>query len=138
MNALITNLHDRMADRNHTELFRNEMKHRISYYQRIQKKKEAAKKQNRKEKKNRVDGSAVYELNEPTGSFLDAIKLADPDNSAYIQQLLKKGRISPIRFTETERAASGLRRLKTTYRSVIGEDRESDLNFLQLQRVKKH
>ena len=45
-------------------------------------------------------------------------------------------RISPIDSTEAERAVSSAWRMKTPYRSTIGEDQESNLNFLQLQRVK--
>ena len=168
MNALITNLGDRMEDRNHTELFsllptvclspqfnfensvssllrsfatdlpsgktpiifRSEMKRWISYCQNIEKKKKDSEKSAKK--KMRVDGSAAYQLNEPTDSFLDAIKLADPDSFPNIRQLLTIGCILPIGSTEAERAASGVRRLTTSYRSTMGEDRESDLNFLQL------
>ena len=36
-----------------------------------------------------------------------------------------------------QRAASGVRRLKTPYRAIIGDKRESELNFLQLQRIKR-
>ena len=115
-------------------LFRSEMKRWISYCQRIKKKKEDSK--TNAKKKKRVDGSAACELNEPTYSFLDAIKLADPDSFPNIQQLSTISCISPIGSTEAERAVLGLRRLKTTYRSTMGEDGESDLNFLQLQHVK--
>ena len=45
-------------------------------------------------------------------------------------------RISPVGSTEAERAVSSVWRMKTPYRSTIGEDQESNLNFLQLQRVK--
>ena len=40
-------------------------------------------------------------------------------------------------LTEAERAASDVKRLKTPYRATMGDKRESDLNFLQLQRIKK-
>ena len=53
------------------------MKRWISHSQRIKKKRESSKKITKKKK--RVDGSAVYELNELTDSLIDAIKLADPD-----------------------------------------------------------
>ena len=45
-------------------------------------------------------------------------------------------RISPVGSTEAERAVSSVWRMKTPYRSTIGEDQESNLNFLLLQRVK--
>ena len=89
------------------------------------------------QRKKRVDGSAAYELNEPTDRFVDATKLADPDNLPSLRQLLIIGCISSIGSTEAELAVSGVRRLKTSCRSTMGEDRESDFKFLQLQRVKK-
>ena len=106
----------------------------ISYCQRIKKNKEDSKKTAKKKK--RVDGSAAYELNEPTDSSLDSIKLPDPDSFPNIRECLTTGCITPIGSTEGERAASGVRRLQTPYRSTMREDRESDLNFLQLQSVK--
>ena len=36
---------------------------------------------------------------------------------------------------KAEGAASGIRRLKTPYRSTMGDKKESDLNLLQIQRV---
>ena len=142
MNALITNLGDCMEERNHTEpfsllptvclspqfnfensvssllrsfatglpsgktpiIFRSEMKRWISYCQNIEKKKKDC------------------EKSEPTDSFLDATKLAYSDSFPNIRQLLTIGCISPIGSTEAERAASGVRRLKTPYRSTMGED----------------
>ena len=43
----------------------------------------------------------------------------------------------PLDRLRAERAASGVRQLKTPYRATMGDKRESDLNFLQLQRMKK-
>lgn len=88
------------------------------------------------QRKKRVDGSAAYELNEPTDSFVDATKSADPNNLPNLRQLLIIGCISSIGSTEAERAVSGVSRIKTPYRLTIGEDQESNLNFLQLQRAK--
>ena len=97
MNALITNLHDRMADRNHTKLFSERDETQDQLLSKDLEKEGGSKKKKTAKKKSGVDGNAVYELNEPTGSFLDVIELDNPDNSAYIRQLLKKGRISPMR-----------------------------------------
>ena len=47
------------------------------------------------------------------------------------------GCISPIGSTEAERAASDVRQPKTPYCATMVYKRESDLNFLQLQRAKK-
>ena len=65
------------------------------------------------------------------------LKYANRDCFPNICILLAIGCISPIGLTEAESAASGLRRLKTLYRPTMGDKRESDLNFLQLQRIKK-
>ena len=46
-----------------------------------------------------------------------------------------KSCISPTRPTEAEGAVSGVRRLKTSFRNTIGEQSESILKLLQLQRV---
>ena len=40
-------------------------------------------------------------------------------------------------LTEAERAPPSVRRLKTPYRATMVDKRESDINFLQLQRIKK-
>ena len=61
------------------------------------------------------------------------LKYADRDCFPNIRILLAIGCISPIGSTEAERAASGVRRLKTPYRVPMKDKRESDLNFLQLQ-----
>ena len=63
------------------------------------------------------------------------LSLAGYDFFPNIKKLLVIGCISPIGSTEAERAASGVRRLKTPFRIAMGEQRESDLNLLQLQRV---
>ena len=65
------------------------------------------------------------------------LKYADRDCFPNIRILLAIGCISHIGLTEAESAASGVRRLKTLYRPTMGDKRESDLNFLQLQRIKK-
>ena len=70
-----------------------------------------------------------------TNSLLETISLADYDVFPSIKKLLVTGCISPIGSTEAERAASGFRRLKTPFYSTMGEQRESDLNLLQLQRA---
>ena len=62
------------------------------------------------------------------------LKYANRGCFPNIYILLSIGCISPIGSTEAERVASGVRRLKTPYRATMGDKRESDLNFLQLQR----
>ena len=109
-------------------LLRSEMKRWISHYQRIKKKKEKSKETAKKKK--RIDGSAASELNERTDGFLGPIKLDDHDSFPSIQKLLTIGCISQISSTETERAVSGVRRIKTPYSSIIREDQGSNLNFL--------
>ena len=61
--------------------------------------------------------------------------MTGPNNFPNIRKLLAIGCISPIGSTETERAASGMRRLKTPYRSTMSDSREGDLNLMQLQKV---
>ena len=82
----------------------------------------------------RVDGKQQYQIN-PPDDLLETISLADYDFFPNTKKLLVIGCISPIGSTEAEKAASGVRRLKTRFRSTMGEQRESDLNLLQLQRV---
>ena len=82
----------------------------------------------------RVDGIEKYQINRPDG-LLEAINLADYDFFPNINKLLVTGCISPIGSTEAETAASGVRRLKIPFRSTMGEQRESNLNLLQLQRM---
>ena len=82
----------------------------------------------------RVDGKEQYQINPPDG-LLETISLADYDFFPNIKKLLVIGCISLIGSTEAERAASGVRRLKTLFRSTMGEQREIDLNLLQLQQV---
>ena len=61
--------------------------------------------------------------------------MADPDSFPNIRKLLTTGCVSPIGSTEAERAASGIRRLKTPYWSTMSDSREGDLNLIQLQKV---
>ena len=65
------------------------------------------------------DGRNLYHIVEPPESFLETLKYAEPDFYPNIRQLLIIGCVSPISSTEAERAASGVRRLKTLYRSTI-------------------
>ena len=65
------------------------------------------------------------------------MKYVDRDCFLNIRLSLAIRSISAIGSTEAERAASGVRRLKTPYRAAMGDKRESDLNFLLLQCIKK-
>ena len=62
-------------------IFRSEMKRWVSYCEKIENNKNNNKNDIEKsaKKKLRVDGNAAYQLNEPTDSFLDTFKRADPD-----------------------------------------------------------
>ena len=46
--------------------------------------------------------------------------------------MLSIGATSPISFSEAERAASGIRRLKTSFRNEMTDERESNLTLLQI------
>ena len=59
------------------------------------------------------------------------MEVADIDCYPNIRQLLVIGCVSPIGSTEAERAASGIRRLKTPYRTAMSDEREGDLNLLK-------
>ena len=72
---------------------------------------------------------------EPADSFLEVLKYTEPDFYPNIKQLLIIGCVSPISSTEAEGAASGVSRLKTHYCSTMPDEREGDLNSIQLQKV---
>ena len=83
----------------------------------------------------RVDSKPAYQLLEPSDNFINALQMADPDSFPNIRTLLTIGCVSLIGSTETGCAASGIRRLKTPYRSTMNDSREGDLNLIQLQKV---
>ena len=83
----------------------------------------------------RVDGKPMYQLSEPSDSFIIVLQMADPDSFPNIRTLLTMGCVSPVGSNEPQPAASGIRRLKTSYRSTMSDSRESDLNLIQLQKV---
>ena len=62
----------------------------------------------------RVDGKPANQLSEPSDSFINALQMAYLDSFPNIRKLLTIGCISPIGSTEAERAAFGIRQLKTT------------------------
>ena len=80
---------------------------------------------------------ASKESKELQDSFIGMLNYANCDCFPNIRILLAIGCISLIESTEAERAASGVRRLKIPYRAAMGDKHESDLNFLQLQLIKK-
>ena len=150
MDALIVNLHHRMVDRKHTELLT--LLPSVCFSSKFDLNATATSLQNafgddlstnttsvfRSEMKRWVKfcktetEKASKESKESQDSFIDMLKYADRDCFPNIPIVLAIGRISPIGSTEAERAASGVRRLKTPYRATMGDKRESDLNFLQL------
>ena len=82
-------------------------------------------------KKSRVDDKPAYQFPEPPESFINALQMADPDSFPNIRTLLTIGCVSPIGSAEAEREPSGIRRLKTPYRSTMSDSREGDLNLMQ-------
>ena len=68
-------------------------------------------------------------------SIIKMLKFADLDFFPNLRRLLLIGAVSPIGSTEAERAGSGIRRLKTDFRSTMTDRRESDLNVLQMQQI---
>ena len=83
----------------------------------------------------KVDGKLGFTLEGPPDDISEASNFAGTDFCPNIRKLLILGATSPIGSTEAERAASGIRRLKTPYQSAMGVKRESDLNLLHLQRI---
>ena len=67
----------------------------------------------------RVDGKPAYQLPEPSDGFVNALQMADPDSFPNVRTLLTTGCVSPTGSTEVDRAASGIRRFKTLYRSAM-------------------
>ena len=131
MDALIVNLHDRMADEKHTELFT--LLSSVCLSSKFDLNATAILLQKafgddlatnttsafRSEMKRWVKvcktetEKASKESKESQDSFID-IKYVDCDCFPNIYILLAIGCISPIGSTEAERAVSGIRRLKTT------------------------
>ena len=87
----------------------------------------------KKAKEARVNRKKPYNIMEPPDSFLEALKYTEPDLYPSTNQLLIIGCVSPISSTEAERTASGVHRLKTTYRSAMSDEREQDLNLIHLK-----
>ena len=81
----------------------------------------------------KVDGKPGFTLEDLPNGIIEALNFADTDDFSNKRKLLILESTSPIGSTEAERAASGIRRLKTPYRSTMGDTRESDLNLLHLQ-----
>ena len=79
--------------------------------------------------KKRVDGKDSYILEEPEDGLLDCLKLTDRGTFPYIHLLLCVGCISPIGSSEAERVASGVRWIKTPYRSTMTDIRENNREF---------
>ena len=52
-------------------------------------------------------------------SLVGTLNVADIDNYPIIPKLLEIGSVSPIGLAEAERAASGIRRLRTAHRSTM-------------------
>ena len=69
--------------------------------------------------------------------FVNALQMADSDSFPNIQTPLTMTCVSPIGSIDAERAASGIRRLKTPYWSAMSDSREGDLNLIQVQKLTK-
>ena len=68
-------------------------------------------------------------------SIIETLEFADLDFFPNIRWLLLIGVVSSIRSTEAERAASGMRRLTTAFRSTMTDRGEGDLNLPQMQQI---
>ena len=81
----------------------------------------------------RADGKDCYMLEESTDSLIETLNATDKDCFPNIYKILEIPCISPLASTGAERVASGIRRLKTAYRSTVTDERERNLNLIQLQ-----
>ena len=81
----------------------------------------------------RVDGKDCYMLEEPTDSLIETLNATDRYCFPNLYKILEIACISHLTSTEAERAASGIRKLKTSYRSTMTDARERNLNLIQLQ-----
>ena len=81
----------------------------------------------------RVDGKDCYMLEEPTDSLIETLNATDKYYFPNLYKILEIACISPLVSTEAERTASGIRRLKTAYRRTMADERERNLNLIQLQ-----
>ena len=80
-----------------------------------------------------VDDKSPYIVESPPDSFVDVLKAVNIDFfSQNIKKLLLVGATFPILFLEEERAASGIRKLKTTFPITMRDHRKSNLNRLQI------
>ena len=68
-------------------------------------------------------------------SIIETLEFADLNFFPNICRLLPTGAVSPIGSTKAERAVSGIRKLKTAFRSPMADRRESDLNLLQMHQI---
>ena len=104
-------------------------------HQNVQPKKADRRRKNPQHDSMRVDGKQAFVISDPPDGFIETLTFADEDFFPSVRQLLLIGATSPIGSTEAERAASGIRRLKSPYRSKMSDIREGNLNLIQLQRI---
>ena len=90
------------------------------------------KKQNMDTTQTLVDDKSPYIVESPPDSFVDVLKAVNVDFFQNIKKLLLIGATFPIIFLEEERAASGIRKLKTTFPITMRDHRKSNLNRLQI------
>ena len=75
----------------------------------------------------------MFQLKNSTDSLISALNAADIDNYLNVWKPLETTCISPTGSKEAGRATSGIRRLKTAYRSTMTGEREENLNLIQMQ-----
>ena len=83
----------------------------------------------------RVDGKEAFTITDPPDGYIETLSFADHDFFPSVRRLLVIGATSPVGSLDAERAASGVRRLKTPYRTTMKDVREGNLNLIQLQRI---
>ena len=76
-------------------------------------------------------------INTDSDSLVNALNHANSEDYPTLRSILEVGFLSPIGSTEAERAASGVRSIKTPYRSSMVDIRESNLLIAYLQQFCK-
>ena len=77
----------------------------------------------------------VDHLQDEPNNIIETLEFPDLNFFPNICRLLLIEAVSPIRSTKAERAASGIPRLKTAFRSTVTDRWESDLDLSQIQLI---
>ena len=71
-------------------------------------------------------------MDDASNNLVGTLTQVDVYNYPNVRRHVEIASVSPVGSTEAERAASGIRRSKTAYRSIMTIEREGNLNLIQL------